>query len=60
MPTIDDILHRFDGETSRREFSMRIGGYSPAEIREFVSAREDRRQEIVRELERETAAVCRH
>jgi hypothetical protein len=53
MPSIDDVLHRFDGETSRREFSMRLGGYSPAEVAEFVSYREDRRAEIIAAWDRE-------
>jgi hypothetical protein len=53
MPSNDDILHRFDGETSRREYSMRLGGYSREEIVEYVASREDRRAELVRELEAE-------
>ena len=59
MPSNDDILQRFDGETSRREYSMRLGGYSTAEIVEYVAAREDRRAQLVRELEREPV-IWRH
>ena len=53
MPSIDDVLHRFDSETSRRQFGMRLAGDNPAEIAEYTSYREDRRRELIRELESE-------
>jgi hypothetical protein len=58
MPTLDEILATFDSATVRREFAMRAGGFPHFEIVEYVAARENRRQEIVRELESVEELIC--
>ena len=53
MPSKTDMLQQFDNETQRRRYSMTLGGYSPAEVAEYVAYREDRRVEIIAQWDRE-------
>ena len=44
-------LQRHDAQTSRRAFSMSLGGFTASEISEFVRGREDARMEIQADLD---------
>jgi hypothetical protein len=53
MPSKNDMLQRFDNETQVRRYSMTLGGFSPAEVSEYVEYRENRRIEIIEAWDRE-------